>query len=214
MYLRVVKTALTEAIRNTFSEDYDVPELRGIWASIEYPIHEHDYPGIWINYEDASNLSIAGIAHRETVDPEVDPENEGREYTRWMFQGHATFTIGALSSNERDTIYDELIRVIAFGRENEQRSVFRNHIEGNDLVAMNIDFDTVEPRGDAAAPGTPWGTEQIVYERSIALQVIGEFVSDPWGGDIVPLSKIIYTAYYEGDYPDGQPQFTGQYPND
>ncbi len=210
MYLRVVKTALTEAIRNTFSEDYDVPELQGIWSSIEYPIHEHDYPGIWVNYEDAANLSIAGISHVEYVE-DGDPQ-EGRPYTRWMFQGHATFTIGALSSNERDMIYDELIRVIAFGRENEHRSVFRNYIEGNDLVAMNIDFDTIEPRGDAAAPGTPWGTEQIIYERSIALQVVGEFVSDPWGGPIVPLSKVIYTGYYEGDYPDGTPQFTGEVP--
>lgn len=211
MYLRTVKTALTEAIRNTFSETYDVPELRDIWASIEYPIEQHCYPGIWINYEDAANLSIAGISHIERVDAPGTYDHE-RPYTRWMFQGHASFTIGALSSNERDMIYDELVRVIAFGRENEQRSVFRNYIEGNDLVAMNIDFDTIEPRGDGAAPGTPWGTEQIVYERSIALQVLGEFVSDPWGGPIVPLSKIIYTAYYEGDYPDGQPQFTGEYP--
>jgi len=202
MYMRVLKTALVEALRRTFSADYDVPLLRDLHVSLEYPIHEQEYPSIWVTYEDAAPLSIAGVAHVET-------DTEGRRYTRWAFQGYATLTIAALSSQELDTIYDEVVRVIAFSRENEYRSTFRNHVEANDLVAMNMDFDTIEPRGFAAAPGTPWGSDEIIYERGMALQIIGEFVSNPFDGDLVPLSKVIFEGYLENQEA---PVFRGEYP--
>lgn len=97
----------------------------------------------------------------------------------------------ALSSFERDRLYDELIRTMAFTREVDQVTEFRSYVEDNDLIAANMDFDTIESRGNAASPGTPWGTDEIIYERTISMQIIGEFISEGTTGSLVPLKRII-----------------------
>ena len=58
----------------------------------------------------------------------------------------------------------------------------------------------MEDRSPAAAPGTPWGTMEVIYERGLALQVIGEFVSDPNTYELVNLSEIVVVST-----PYGQP---------
>jgi hypothetical protein len=203
MYLTHLKAMIVGAIKTTFDDQYPVSQFRDVWSSIEYPIQKQNYPGVWVDYEDARKLEIAGIAHQET-----DPE--GRPFTRWKFGGYATFTVVAFSSLERDTLYDELVRVIAFGRQNAATSRFRTFIETNDLIACNFDFDTIQPGSNAAAPGTPWGSDEIIYEKSFSMQAIGEFTVDPEDGVIVPLSAIIVTGRQGGteDDPIGEQSVT------
>jgi hypothetical protein len=198
MYLRALKALVVDALGNTFgtpdapSTDYPNPNFRKVNISIEYPVKPQNYPGIWVDYEDASPLQIAGIAHLET-----DPD--GHPYTRWKYAGHVTYTVVAFSSLERDELYDELVRTIAFGAQNAATSRFRYEIENNtDLIACNMDFDTLQPSGAAAAPGTPWGSDEVIYERTISQQAIGEFVVDPATGALVNLSKIIITGRTDG----------------
>lgn len=193
-YLTVLKTALVEGIKVVFDQDYPEPDFRGIHASIEYPVEQTDYPGIWVDYSDTAALQIAGIHHREKGPVSADGTSQ-RIFTRWKFTGYASFTVVALTSLERDRLYDEIVRVMAFGQDVDNVSDFRNYVESNDLVAMNFDFDQIEVGGNAAAPGTPWGTDDIVYERSINMEVIGEFVSDGKTRSLVPLSSIVTYPY-------------------
>jgi hypothetical protein len=195
MYLTHMKAMIVGAIKETFDSQYPVARFRDVWTSIEYPIQKQNYPGIWVDYEDARPLEIAGIDHKE-----VDPD--GRPYTRWKFGGHATFTIAAMTSLERDTLYDEMVRVIAFGRQNAATSRFRTFIENNELIATNFDFDTIQPGGNAAAPGTPWGSDEIIYEKSFSMQAIGEFTVDPDDVTLIPLSAIIVTGRQGGTEDD------------
>jgi hypothetical protein len=147
-----------------------------------------------------------------------NPDGSGfRFYKKWRFQGYATFTIVALSSLERDRLFDEFVKVIAFGEVNPQRSTFRNVIDNNDLIAMNMDFDSIAIRGAAANMGTPWGTNDVIYEITAACQVLGEFTSDISTGELVnlseidifpeieggPTSEIIYTGPHEDHFVDG-----------
>lgn len=182
-YIRPLKTGLVRALQKTFDAAYPVPELRKIHVSIEFPMKSQDFPSIWVDYEDAS-LQTAGISHVEITE-------DGDRVLRWRFEGYASYTIAAMTSLERDSIYDELIRVMAFARQSEATGNFREGIENNALIAMNFDFDRIESHGSAATPGTPWETEETIYERTIAMQVIGEFAATVDTGALVPLSKIL-----------------------
>lgn len=191
MYIRYLKTAITEALQAVFDDEFPNEQFRNVWTSVEYPIKQQDFPGIWLDYEDAQPLTHAGIGHIEGLET-------GYPYTRWRFQGHATFTVVAFTSLQRDELYDELIGVIAFGSQSIVKGQFRQTIENNEFIAMNWDFDTVEPSGVSAAPGTPWGSDEVIYERSCSMQVIGEFVPDPEQHQLVNLSKITVEGRMEG----------------
>jgi hypothetical protein len=205
MYLQVLLTTVVEALQATFDSDYPQTDFRNLKVSMEYPVDQIDYPGIWLNYDDTDELRIAGIDHREYVEINGYPA----PVTRWRFGGTLTFTIATLSSLERARLYDEMVRVLAFARVQSSISDFREVIENNDLVAMNANFDTIRPSGDNAAPGTPWGTDEFIYERSLSIDLIGEFVSEP-DGTLVNLSEVIVMGYPQRT---PEPPFTGQNPN-
>lgn len=197
MYVAALKGALTQALKQVFDEDYPKPDLRGLYASVEYPVRQEEWPGVWVEYDDADDVRIAGIAH-------VEYDEQNRPYTRWEYKGYAVFTVVALTSLERDDLYDELLHVMAVshrGVDDVRRDDFRTYIEQNELVKINMDFDRIEPRGNSAAPGTPWGTDHLTYERSFAMQVIGEFVTDPRSTILVPLRKIVWRGTVDG-YPE------------
>lgn len=181
-YLRELKTGVVKALRNHFGPDYADPRLAGLHVSIEYPIDQQSYPSIWVTYDDSA-LRNAGIDHVEIAD-------NGTRTLRWHFEGIVNLTVAALTSLERDRIYDELVKAVAFSRGVDSVNPFRSSVENSDFVAMNFDFDTIEVMPENAAPGTPWETDEIIYERGIGLQVVGEFVSQLDTGTLVPLSKI------------------------
>ena len=184
MYLTRLKTMLKEALDVTFDADYPEVDFRNIHCSLEYPVEPQNYPGIWVDYEDTQPVQTVGVDHSE-----IDIDNQ-QKIRRWKFAGYATYTVVALTSLERDRLFDELVRVLAFGDTLGATQEFRQYIERNEFIAANFDFDQVEIRGNAAAPGTPWGSDEIIYERTINMEVIGEFVSDSHTGLLVPLSAI------------------------
>ena len=204
MYLTQLKTILVEALRGTFSDGYPVAEWRGINIGIEYPIEPHNYPGIWVDYDDTDNLKIAGIAHMEEKE---DDQGDPVHFTRWKFTGYVSMTIVALTSFERDRLYDEVVGVMAFGPDSLGPLNFRHIIENNDYIALNCNFDQIQPRGNNAAPGTPWGTDEIIYERSLNIQVIGEFVPDATGRSLLRLSEIKLVEAREYNGPPGGNSF-------
>lgn len=208
-YLTHVKAAVTEALVKTFNADYPEADFRNLHASIEYPVEPAHYPGLWVDYDDTAQVQIAGIRHREFIDPDTGVP---RVLSRWRFAGYASITVVALTSRERDRLYDELVKVIAFGDAdlNTGLTAFRSYVEQNPIVSMNFDFDQIEPRGNAAAPGTPWGSDEIIYERSINMEVQGEFTSDSATGTLVPLSEILVYAYDPPEEPDPVPGGDGK----
>jgi hypothetical protein len=196
-FLRTIKTTAVQAIEQSFQAQYPSPDPDGggqsVFVSVEYPVEEASYPAVWVDYE-GSELRTVGIAYTET-------DASGAVYARWRFAGHVTFTVVALSSNERDMLYDQLIAMSAFAAQSSFPSTFRKVVEDAPLVASVWSFDTVEDRPPAAAPGTPWGTMDVIYERGFALQVIGEFVSDPNTFELVLLSEIQVVAT-DQNFPD------------
>ena len=200
MYLAPLKAAVIEALDATFTTTYPNPYFRSVYCSIEYPADKANYPGIWVQYDDDAELSVAGIGHVESA---IVPAASGvpaqfEQWTRWRFFGHVTLTVVALSSLERDQLFDELVRTFAFAKQNPQLSPFRTKIEQNDFVAMNANFDDLRPFGDSAGPGTPWQTDEILYEKSISFNLQGEFTGDVSSTDYVELLKVEVKPYVEG----------------
>ena len=198
MYITPLKTIIVEAVKGTFDDSFPLPEFRGTHVDPDYPVEEQNYPAIWVDYDDTQPLMKAGIAHREEISStgqEVSP------FTRWRFQGYISLTMIALNALERDRLFDQVVRVVAFGEEDSVVGRFRSYISNNDLIAANLQTDKIEVRGNAAAPGTPWGTDEMMYELSLNLEIIGEFVPDPVTGTLVPLSaiKVTYEEVLPGD---------------
>lgn len=202
MYLTYLKAAIVKALQAEFDEEYPYPDFRGLHVSIEYPVEKVNYPGILVDYEDSQPVEIAGINHQELFIRESD--GAFGVTTRWVFEGDITLTVAALSSLERDRIYDEMVRIIGFSRDKQTLSDFRRLIENNEFVGMNINFDSLKPGGKAEAPGTPWGTDEYVYEKSLSLDVRGEFIGDPDLQELVRLRRIDVQTYrppYEDEPP-------------
>lgn len=188
-YLTHLKAMNVEALKGTFDDLYPEERWRGVHVSIEYPVDKMAYPGIWVDYSDVDKLRTAGVDHKEIRDDGgllINPVK------RWKFSGYVSFTVTALTSLERDLLYDELVKVLAFGQMDPLRKRYRQAIEENDFIASNMDFDEIEPQGNSAAPGTPWGTDEIIYERTLNMEIIGEFVSDSATGELVLLSEIVF----------------------
>lgn len=191
MYLTRVKALAIEAMHAAFDDQYPVAEFQGLHCSLEYPVKAVQLPEVWVRYSDTGPLRQSGIAHVE----DVHPVSGGRiaPYTRWRFEGSWEFVIVAISSVERDRVYDELIATIAWSGFDTRRGRFRKYLEGNDLIDLTLRTDEIESTGESAEPGTPWGTDEVMYERTLNVDLIGDFVPDPETGVIVPLSKIQVT---------------------
>lgn len=186
MFLVPLMTLLVDATRETFDEDYPVEEFRNLKVGMEYPMSEQDYPGIWVDFTPTGPTRIAGIGHKEYVQSGTDV----RELTRWTFQGTVTFTPVAFTSFERHRLTDEMIRVLAFGKEQAATSQFRSMIESNEFLAVNMDFDTIDLRGFSVAQGTPWGGTEFIYEATLSTAIIGEYVTEPSTGVLVNLTAV------------------------
>jgi hypothetical protein len=189
MYLVKTKTLFVEGLTTTFDQFYPNVDFRNVHIGVEYPVDPQKYPSIWIDYEDTEDLVQAGISHIETVD--TDTNTVRAPFTRWRFQGYVSITVVAMTSLECDRLYDEVVRVVAFGGEDEVLGRFATYITTNGYIALTVNTDKLQPRGAAAAPGTPWSTDELMYERTINIEVIGEFIPDAATSTLVPLSKIL-----------------------
>ncbi len=188
MYVAPLKTLLVEALQLTFDVSYPEAEFRGVHIGQDYPVDPQGYPAVWVDWNDTQPLLKAGVAHVETEHPVTGTEIA--PFTRWRFQGYVSITTVAMTSLERDRLFDEMVRVVAFGEQDTVVGRFKSRIASNDLIGATLNTDRIEVQGSAAAPGTPWGTDELMYERSLNLELVGEFIPNPSTGVLVPLSAI------------------------
>ena len=186
-----VHTIFVEALRNTFSAVYPDAEWRGIKISMEYPASKDDYPGIWLAFDPIGALRTVGIGH---VEDHVEGDNPIVRRRRWSFAGRVSFTIVTLSGLERYRIYDELVKVIAFSQQRDDRAIFRNTIEQDPFMRVTVNWDEIDQAGFGASQGTPWGGDEILYEATLQITCIGEFISDVQKGILLPISGV--DVYY------------------
>ena len=204
MFLAETLTTVAEGLKRTFTNDYPVSDFRDLYISPEYPAAEAEYPAIWIGFEPSGAVVRAGIDHREHLEHVTDDVTTFGEITRWRFEGMVQYTILSLSSLARARLVDEVIKVVGFGPLAEGRAPFRSFLEDNPLIALQMNYDSIEFRGQAETPGTPWGTDDVLYEVTLSSRVIGEFVSSE-SGIMVPLREVRVYATLEGEAESDSP---------
>lgn len=203
MYRVALKTAVTKAAQAGFAAVSD-PDFSGTNAplvSIEFPVEQSAYPGVWVQYADNAELSVAGIGHVETS----TAGGVLAQCSRWKFSGTVTLTLVALTSWQRDRLFDLFTEIFISSKFNPALAVFREQIENNPFIGMNANFDDLSVFGDSAGQGTPWGTDEVVYETSVGFDVIGEFLTDTYTGSLLPLSKAEFVTWIEGTTPPPDP---------
>jgi hypothetical protein len=205
MFYAELLTALVEGLEKTFTADYETVDFRNLHVSLEYPNDPAHYPGIWIDFDFTTPLTPAGIAHVEYTDPIDIGGGHMRfgQFTRWQFEGNVTFTIGTFSSLTRARLFDELVKVLGFGRteiaeHGYEKNPFYAFLDDNDLIALIVASDSIAVHGMTANEGTPWDTDDMIYEATMAVPCRGEFVSEP-SGQLVPLSAVEITALADGE---------------
>lgn len=204
MYLVNLKTAIVDALRNTFTLTYPEQDFNDVNITLEYPMQPQNYPGIWVNFRDDQPVVRAGIAHVETV---IDDDGIFHQVSRWRFGGTLSLTVAALSSLERDRLFDQVVRILMTSDvDDTDAGQFKHLIEENEFLGVNLNYDEISVSGEAASPGTPWETNEVLYEKTIDISLIGEFVSDPAKNTLVPLSRIIFIGYNDEDQDNPFPQ--------
>lgn len=202
MYVVPLLTTLTKAMRETFDEDYAKDEFTAPGIGVDFPIKRENYPAIWIDFSPSAPTQIAGVDHKED---EVLNGGYIQQKTRWTFAGQVTFTVLTMSSFERYRLIDEVIRVLAFGKERDETATFRQIIEDNQYIAMNYNADQIDLSGFSATQGTPWGSSDFIYEATAAIGVQGEYMNDNATGRLAILERIDVYAYNDQE-EDPKPQ--------
>lgn len=194
MYIVQTKTLFVEATRGALDADNRIVDLRNAPVSIEYPLEKKDYPSIWLNFDPIGPLRPEGLGYWE-----VDGDN--RKVARWSFAGRVEWTVVALTSLERDTLYDGITGMIAFGADEPTYGPFRSAVMSNTRINVTPRFDEIDQQGFNAAPGTPWGTDEVIYEGTVAIECVGEFVSSGLGDPLLTTSDIQVVQWTEGETP-------------
>ena len=189
MFLEKTTTIFVEAIEAAFDAEHPFEEMRDISVHTEYPIDEASYPGMWVNFVPGGDVRNVGIGHIEYYMTDAGL----KEFYRWQFSGVLDIVVAALSSLERARMADWLAKTIAFGRPDGDGplSDLRNYVDTNDWIGLRVIWEAFTLNGSAETPGTPWGTDDVVYEITLSLTVEGEVCMDPNTRTIVPLSAIV-----------------------
>lgn len=189
MFLVQLKTTITEALRQVFNASYPVADFQNLPITIEFPYQEQQYPGCWVSWDPVGNVSRGGIDNLMYGPPTDTTDTNPNLLYRYRFSGYSMYTVGALTSMQRDRLHDELVRVFLMSGTPQVES-FRQYVEDSPYIYMNMDFDNVSIRGMAENAGTPWGTNDFIYEVTLAIETVGEFISDEFFTSLVPLAQI------------------------
>ena len=196
MFVTNVLTIWSEALKQIFSEDHPDPKLRDLPVTVEYPREAVDYPGVLVDFVMQGVVRNAGIGHVE----ERESDTGVKEVLRWIFGGTVEITVGTMGNLERALVVDEITKAVAIGRKGENiEGNLRSMVEVNDLISMNVTWESFTLGGFAEQQGTPWGTDDLIYEATLSLDVEGEVVLEPETGDLVPLSAVVFHALEPGE---------------
>lgn len=191
MFYEPLLTLAVEALQSAFGESHPNEDFRGLPVNIEYPLDEISYPGFYINFTSTGDIRVAGIGHIEHTDPDEET-GAVREVYRWVFAGVLEITICALSNLERARMIDELAKTVGFGTPEDNRGVFREVLEHNDLIGVAPVLGSFTLGGFAETPGTPWQTDDVIYEATLSMTLAGEVVLAPSDRALVPLAEVRY----------------------
>ena len=179
-FIAATKLTVVEALRDVYDAEFQAlpdsdPFPRRI--DIEYAQNEEDWPFILVQLR-VNNASWTGIYPDESYDA-PDPDAR-RVFRHGVFDGFLDLSVIALASQERDRMYDVLVKLFLMGRTRPATRDFFDRVENGELVGLTVMEGTVQPQGDAIGQGTPWAENALTYEASLRVALVGEFYADEY----------------------------------
>jgi len=203
-YKTYIKTALVEALRPVFENHVD-EKLQNTKVGIDYPKDKQKFPAVVVRFYE-TEIKNAGVGHEEALEGE-----DGRvfKFKHYLYNGDIEFGIYALSSLDRDLISDTLVQTIAMGDLADYTNNFFNRIYPPNSAEIpdsaghyiNINSDQIKGFGETST-AVPWNAEDdLVYNISYRVNVLGEFYSLPPDVPYEYVSKVFIYPYIGGLEP-------------
>lgn len=198
MFITATKVAIVEALRSVWFQDQDANDYRDDLKefdkpyprriSIEYSEEAEDWPFVLVQVR-PNLIQWTGITPDEIVNAGTEDSPTWKRIRQGKFEASCMLQIMALTSAERDRIWDNLILLIMMGRTRSLTRSFHSTLETNDLVGITINEASVRPIGDTISVGTPWDPEMLSYEATIEFDMTGVFYADEFNEDLLPISE-------------------------
>lgn len=170
-------------------------------VSMEYPVEELQYPGIWLTAS-FSSLKWDSI-NRELLHP------DGFKFNRGEFDAQISLEIIALSNEERDALVDALVNMIMFGSLESDSDAFYNFLVNEPYIAITPLLGEVKLSQDGVNIGTPWNPNKVAYTKTVTFSVTGHFAQRLDNRQLIDLraldievydneDNVIYDDFFEG----------------
>ena len=175
-YKMEIKRAVVKSLQAEFTVDNYYPGfessrlLTESHITIEYPQRPEQYPSIIVGFKE-KELKSGGVGHYEFT-------SENTVIQKWLYMGTISLEIFALTSMDRDFISDSIVNLISFGR--IQGSLFRDHVEANANVDLQLSIGSLTPISEQTMSGVSWGlTDARIYTVGYEFGCLGSFESGP-----------------------------------
>lgn len=199
MFITAAKIAVVEGITSAFNaigsaSSNTTKDLVPRSITIEYPVEEIEWPAIYVQFRPT-------ITQYTGLDPgSYDPVYNGNKIVSYnnirhgYFEGSYDLQILAMSSEERDKIWETLINLFLMDTIAPSATALYESISANDLIAIALQKGSVIQVGDTVSPGTPWSPEELTYEATIRIRCIGEFFENKYSQTLLPISAVKVTG--------------------
>lgn len=193
-----IKREIVTALEPMFHDDFPIESLRNkVYVGLEYPFTQIKYPAIYITFNE-STLRNVGVGNIEDATAE---DGTPMQIKHWMFTGTVSFNIMALSPKERDELGAALVNILAFGESNPLLSFFRTSVMDSTYVDLQYLQDNLHPGGEVMGV-TPWASEtELVFGKSYSIDLLGEFYSNTYTGELVRWEHVEVHPYLTGTPP-------------
>lgn len=221
MFIVPAKTALVEALRSVWFIDQDGneinPELTPLdrpyprRITIEYAEEPEDWPFILVQFR-PTLITWTGITPDEIYNAGDEENPAFKRVRQGRFEASCMLQIIALSSEERDRMWDNCIQLLMLGKTRNPTSNFFSILDSHDLIGMTVMEGQIRPVGDSIGVGTPWDADVLTYEAALEFDITGIFYADEYNSDLLPLSEAKIFAYVPiVDEPYGENDNLGQW---
>lgn len=209
MLITGVKIAIVEALVAGFNAINPAPTGRQVGVpssssidltpnsvTIEYPKEMALWPAVFVQFR-PSKTQWSGL-YPDTFTLPSGQYLYGAQAAQidrtGYFEGSIDLQVLALTSEERDQLWDTLYNLVLMNPGNPGSYAFYQSLLNNNLVGMTILQGTVQSLGDTVAPGTPWSPEELSYEASVRIQCVGDFYESKFDLLVPTLQTVVISG--------------------
>lgn len=204
MFVSAVKLAIVEALRETVLAAGFTGDARFQSIDIEYPEQSQQWPSLLVQFHPRGSVSWTGVNPEEFTEAGELETFDWTGITKGYFEGSIDLTVLALTSRERDRLWDALIELLLMGLRNADTEIFFERLNNHDLIDMTVLPSNITPLGDSISPGTPWDPEPLSYEATVRIDVVGQFYASTYDRRLMSISEVHLYPYRDVDPMPGE----------